>query len=297
MKAHEEIETLSAYLDREVGEAERARVEAHLASCTDCRDKKLALEGSMKALAGLLEVGPDRDESRAIRLRVLQVAAPRRRAGPYPAHPLRHAQGLGTWGRRLYAAAGVLALVAAGIVGISVLGPGGRSVDRAVFPLRARDTPGQVLEFTSSDQVLAAVAARPEVIRGVRRYRVADVASRQPEALEKAAEAPVPSRESAGRVQQGEDSSPPSVLFEAAPSGEPVQGRSVEECLRETLRSQPYPLIPLLSSAAAFKGEPVWLLVYSWTSSEAANAPLDRVQVWLVSRQDCQERYYSSFKP
>lgn len=237
----------------------------------------------MKALADLPEVAPTRDESRAIRLSVLQEVAPRLR-GSRP------------WGRRLYAAAGALALVAAGVVGVSVLNPGGSGPQKAAAPLRDQAAPSQVLEFSSSDEVVPVVAARPEVIQGVRRYRVADVARKLPEALEEAqlsgrADAASQAR---SRAQQGEDASDPPALFEA-PSGESVQGRSAGDCLRETLRSQSYPLIPLLSRAAIFEGEPVWLLVYSWTTSKAPNAPLDRVQVWLVSQQDCQERYYSSF--
>src|SRR5881397_3316708 len=53
MKPHDELEQLSAYLDGELRGAERARIDAHLPGCAECRETLAALRATVADLAAL----------------------------------------------------------------------------------------------------------------------------------------------------------------------------------------------------------------------------------------------------
>ncbi|HKN49470.1 MAG TPA: zf-HC2 domain-containing protein, partial [Actinomycetota bacterium] len=110
MSAHAGTELLSAYLDGQVPEAARARLEAHLASCPECAGKRAALEAAVGAVAALPPVSPTAGEKEAIRRGVLERVT---RTGQ-PA-----GRGAGAWRPtlrwRLSAAGGAAALVIAGV--------------------------------------------------------------------------------------------------------------------------------------------------------------------------------------
>lgn len=280
---HETNEALSAYLDDEVDEAQRARIEVHLQMCTECSATRARLQGAAGATAALPEVTPTADESRAIRLAVIERAAKSRRFAP-----------------RAWALIGGVAVVAAGVAGYGLLNRGGPE-----NVTQAGTAEGPALAFLSEREVKITVESLKEVKQGAGRYTVDDVGAKQSKALasfdtsadDEAAESTTTSRTTYGatssEARTGEKQ-PASGIARAGPEAD------LGDCLRIVLSSQPYPMMPVLARAATFKDAPAWLLVYAWTASTDPNAPLDRIQVWLVDRTRCSPDaalYYASFKP
>ena len=67
MNAHDELDNLSAYLDGELNQAERARLDAHLPGCAECRTTLDALRATVAGLATLPEPAPSGQDSWALR--------------------------------------------------------------------------------------------------------------------------------------------------------------------------------------------------------------------------------------
>lgn len=267
---HEEIELLSAHLDGETTEAERRRIDLHLAACPQCAARSAALAAASRAVASLPEVAPTPDESRAIRLGVGD------RAGPRPLW--RSPRLLGT-----LSAAAVAALAFAGISTLRSRPEGTGALQEAAAPPVA----AEIRDFENAEEVREAVADDPQVIAGVDRYTVADVGTRQAAALEALGRSEPAPTETAAADEQA-----PAAALGGA--GE----RSAGDCLGEVLRSQPYPMMPLVARPSGFKGAPAWLLVYAFTNEQGnEKARLDRVQVWLVTRTGCSPLHFSRFKP
>src|SRR5438046_299921 len=70
MNAHDELDNLSAYLDGELNQAERARLDAHLPGCAECRT-------TLDALHATAINGPEGGAAGA------QVPAPKAQRGPH----------------------------------------------------------------------------------------------------------------------------------------------------------------------------------------------------------------------
>jgi predicted anti-sigma-YlaC factor YlaD len=254
---HETIESLSAYLDDEIDAPVRSAIEAHLRDCSECRGRVEALRRASTALSQLPEITPTPDESRALRLGV-------REALPSGRRWLRAPAGL--------ALAGGLGLVLAGFVAFAVFFGGGQktSLDRsaeeaapAVGSLASQD-------LSSDTELAEAVRSDPEVAEKRRAYTVADVGASQERAL----------REFASAGDPGDRLG----AAESAPGGE----RSLAFCLEAILRTQRRPTMPASAAAVTYQGEPAYLLVYVYTDSNADDAPLDKVEVWVVDRVGCE---------
>lgn len=71
MSAHAEVEHLSALLDGELGGAERAEVDGHLAACPECRNRLEGLRAAADALAILGPVAAPRTLGRGLVRRTL----------------------------------------------------------------------------------------------------------------------------------------------------------------------------------------------------------------------------------
>ncbi|MGH2703536.1 MAG: zf-HC2 domain-containing protein [Actinomycetota bacterium] len=292
MTRHEDDEAISAYLDGVLDASERGRVEEHLRSCPDCTARRETLERTMAALASLPDAPPTADESRAIRLAVLE------RTGAAPTAARRPLI------QRLFPALAGVALLIAGVVGFVLLRPtrpSHQAAERQQVVDKAATSAGAgaqgPLELTSGEQVRDVVLAQPEVAGAGRKFTVADVGRRQEHAV-----ASVASRYSAkgGDTNTGGAPAAPALpsttgSTDAARSAQSSQVRSLEDCLAATLETQPYPLMPLLARPAFYQAEPVYLLVYAWTTSTDGEARLDRLQAWLVTQTDCTPRHYSQF--
>lgn len=168
--------------------------------------------------------------------------------------------------RWIAAAAGSAAILVA--VGLYVSGPRGRN-DSVGGPSTLLEL--RAIEAIDSDSdIRSIVEGDPQVKASLGRYRVSDVGSEKDQAP--AAQAP-----------RGN--------FDGADT------ESIESCTAKVRRTQSYPMISALARSVTFKTQPAYLLVYLWTSSTQDDAPLDRVQAWVVSPSQCATLTYVSFKP
>jgi putative zinc finger protein len=289
---HETIEALSAYVDDEVSAGERTRIEAHLASCTDCASRKVLLERASASVRTLPPIAPTAAESLRIRRGVLGRT---RRQSPFPGRL-----------RPAWAGAGALALVAAGVVaGGSMLrhrpshdtttaGAGSSASQNApVF-----DSPADVLSFVSTDS-------------GVKRA-YESISSSAPSGAGRTGEATTPEGPAVppapDAARYGTDSAksapapaapmPGSAPRELAKAASPPIGgearstppgaaaeRSVGDCQAERRRDQAGNVRPVLTRAATYMGKPAWLLVYA--PPPPSPGAKERLVVYLVGRADC----------
>lgn len=272
MNEHIPIDELSAYLDGESAPAEHEVIERHLGSCAQCSGDHARLQHAAALVAALPQVKPTPDESRAIRIRVLEEMERTRR----PA-------------RRVWAAAGAVALLGAGVFGFLALSRGPREAGPPAAMKESLDE-GPLI-FDSEREVTQIVASHPQVRAGLDRYRVGDVGTRQQEALE----AFGPSEMAA---MPADTSSQAPEAGEARTSAATAAERTIGDCLRTILRGQPFPLMPILARPAVFKGTPGYLLVYAWTrSADNENARLNLTQVWVVDRVSCTVLHFQQFDP
>lgn len=174
---------------------------------------------------------------------------------------------------RLLGTLGAAAALTIAVVGFSTLrNTGTNETDAPTAALMTAASP----DFESEQEVRDYVSGDPEVLGLVGKYKVADVAKEQ----RSARSAFDATEEGAGEGAGGEAQ------------------RALGECAEEVLTSQPYPMVPLTTKLATFKGTPAYLLVYAFaTSADDDEAPLDRLQIWLVRRTDCYQLHYSSFRP
>jgi hypothetical protein len=96
MSQHDELDLLSAYLDGELDGAERARVDAHLPGCAECRDTLTALRDTVADLKTLPEAVPSEQDSWALRSAIARARKPSK-----------------TWQRVLFASGAVAAALVA----------------------------------------------------------------------------------------------------------------------------------------------------------------------------------------
>ncbi|MGH2717123.1 MAG: anti-sigma factor family protein [Actinomycetota bacterium] len=116
---HLDLEALSDLIDRAGAPAHsRREAERHLASCAQCAARKAGLESAAKAVASLAKVSPTAEETRAMRMAVLD-AKPRRRLARWPA-------GGGLRAHPVLASSGALALILAAVISFLAVngGPG-----------------------------------------------------------------------------------------------------------------------------------------------------------------------------
>ncbi|HLF69439.1 MAG TPA: hypothetical protein VI541_00600 [Actinomycetota bacterium] len=168
--------------------------------------------------------------------------------------------------RWIAAAAGSVAILVA--VGLYISGP--RPRNDGVGGPRTMELRAARLDIASEGDIRSIVEDDPQVKAGLGRYRVSDVGSEK------------------GQVSEAQA---PSNLYSDASI------ESIESCITKVRRSQSYPMISVLAREATFKSQPAYLLAYVWTSSTEDDAPLDRVQAWVVSPSQCATLTYVSFKP
>ena len=288
---HETIEALSAYVDNELSAGERARIEAHLASCTDCASRKVLLERASASVRTLPPIAPTAAESRRIRQGVLG----RTRRRPLVPGRLRPA----------WAGAGALALVVAGVVaGGSMLrhqarqdnttaGAGSSALQAApVF-----DSPAEVLSFVSTDagvkRAYESVSSSPGggageagAPKGLAVPSVPDGAQPGTDSAKEGALAPPAATAGSGPREPARAASPRSA--EGAGSNAPAPAaaeRSAGDCQAERQRDQVSGVRPVLTRAATYTGKPAWLLVYA--APPSSPGAKERLVVYLVGRADC----------
>lgn len=283
MNAHPTQEQMSAFIDGETAAPDRDRLKAHFESCPGCAALKARLEHAVVALTALDLPEPTADQHRALRQAILDRPVRRRFFFAHPAF-------VGSLAVASLAAVAVVTLRPKPVEKASTVAQGGLAARIESF------------DFASDTDIRSSVAGLPEVTEA--RFTAEDVGVKQEEAYSAAL----------GSSEAGASKAAESGTDQAAPQQETSRAAGAgadpqvagSNCSRKILRTQPYPMIPLLIRSATYKKQPAWLLVYAWTASQARNAPLNQIQVWLVDPAKCADLtgddlinatyHYSSFK-
>ncbi len=280
MNDHPTGEQLSAFIDGETAAPERDRLKAHLESCPGCAALKAHLEHAAVALTALELPQPSADQHRALRQAILDRPVRRRFFLAHPAF-------VGGLAVALLAAVAVVTLRPKPVQDASTVAQGGQAARIESF------------DFASDTDIRSSVARLPEVTKA--RFTAEDIGTEQEGAYSQAL-----GSSEAKAMQSGADQpAPQQEASRSAGSGIDPQVAG-SNCSRKILKTQPYPMIPLLIRSATYEKQPAWLLVYAWTASQARNAPLNQIQVWLVDPAKCADLtgddlinatyHYSSFK-
>jgi len=292
MSTHTDTELLSAYLDGEVPEAARARLEAHLASCPECAGRRAALEAAAGAVAILPLVSPTAEEREAIRRGVLErLSATGQRA----------AGGPGAWRLalrwRLSAAAGAAALVVAGVFAYAAVRSSPPTPGGTTASAPAASSPAAPA-FSSGAELLAYAASLPAVVQGVRTHTAADAAPATESFISRLAGSPEAA--SAPTGASGFSAASPRA---AAPAPEKAMAPpalppgSLAGCVQSVILAQPVPVVPLAEAAVTFQGRPAWLLVFASAPAGSTSGPLSQVEVRVLTQAGCATLNQSSFAP
>jgi hypothetical protein len=79
---HDELEQLSAFIDGELNDSDRERLEAHVATCRGCTEVLTALRATVADLAALPSPEPSEQDSWALRSSIATARVPRRARAP-----------------------------------------------------------------------------------------------------------------------------------------------------------------------------------------------------------------------
>ena len=295
-KDHLELESLSAYLDGELDAHERSAVEEHLLACGECSATHSRLSTAAGRVSTLPRVEMTADEHRELRQAILRSRKPRV-----------------AWWRKgflQWAAAGSLVVIAVTAIGLGFLREGDRGtagsdgVTEAAAPPRPPD-----FDFGSGREVDDTVTSLPEVASAAgapfrpeddAKERVRSQMMARTDAEGSGAAGPPPEAAAAPPPESAQDVDPYAGNGQAMDralggreenSAAATSGLFSEEagraCARRVGSTQAYPMVPLLVREATYQGTPAWLLVFAWSAQPVAGQPLDQLQSWLVTPQDC----------
>lgn len=214
---HLEVDLLSAYIDRQVTTAERARVESHLSTCAACRADLESLRRTTLLVAALPRVSVPR----AFTLSEAQVGRRSRAARPSWYGGL--LRGLGA-----VTALALVAVVTATLISQPGWTPGG---------MVAQQAPGQTATATLSpaEEPPAALARQAEAPEGASAAATIVEAPAEPSAEEPAAKAAAPAATSADAAAASEPAEEPApkVAPEVAPFAATEAGTSEPDAAAE----------------------------------------------------------------
>ena len=257
MNPHDELDLLSPYLDGELDASDRASLEAHMASCAECRATLVGLQATIADLRALPEVIPTSQDSWALRAAIRRARSPMRR-----------------WQRVSWAAG---AVAAAAIVFAAVTLPGNNPTqDLASGALQSESAAG--VPIYQSGQNLSAIDAQGRLLELV------GITGRSA-----GAPAPTPSPLGAGptETQAKNDSTaalvtPGAATFSlyAAPVGDRA---AIDRCVTVVRGSTQEFLEPIRYEIATFESKPSFLLFFRSST---------RYELWVVSRSDCTVLYF-----
>jgi hypothetical protein len=254
MITHRELEQLSAYLDGELPERERAVLEAHLERCGSCARVLASLRATQADLA-LLEA-PVRDPRDSWALRAA-IAKERK---------LARARTRWSWA----AGAAAASLIAVALA-VSLRGGGPETAGTAASFALAHGGSATLNEVAVDYDEASAQAA---LARLSGRDAFAAGAEAGPGAGTAVAPAPPAQPLTTGDA--------PADRSAAIPS------KPVEECARAIAASTAERLAVREFRGASFKGTPAYLLFF-----EAPAGDPERIELWIVARVDCDILYFA----
>lgn len=251
-------EHLSGYVEGTLATDERAEVDAHLATCTTCREE---LELATRAITMLREL-PEVPVPFGVTSPVMAGAGKQERPRPH------RAWGTSWGGRRQWAAGLATAAVLVAVVAVALPrlgGEAGPESDRTGAAAATPFGPGAGAEAALSGAVPLEIQPNAD-FDAIKLERLADSSA----------------------LQAGSDTTmaAPSVKDASA-----AQAEGAAACLAKPggLTGQDR-LVRLIQ--ATFQGRPAYIGVY--LESPAAGQPADRIVIWVVARQDCSILSFSS---
>lgn len=263
MSPHDELDLLSSYLDGELDASDRARLDAHMTLCADCRATLIGLQATVADLRTLPEPSPTPQDSWALRAAIRRARSPMRR-----------------WQRVSWAAG---AVAAAGIVFAAVTLPGG-NVTRDFASSAAQGERATGAAIYQSGQNLTAADAQALLL---------DVAGIVPGAVSApvptpntldAAGGPTNESATAGGSAYALSSGTSRTLSMLAGANEDDPARAaIDRCVTVVRGSTQEFLEPIRYEIATFESKPSFLLFFRTSA---------RYELWVVARSDCNVLYF-----
>ena len=257
MRQHDELEQLSALLDGELASSERVALEAHVATCADCRSTLDALRSTLADLRALPEPAPTEQDSWALRSAIRRARQPG-----------------GRWQRLAWASGAAAASVIAIVAIVAGLGGNGPRDDLAAGPEAARES--LALQKSAQNYDPATAQARLLSIAGIATDAPL-VAPPAPAAMQPSAEGtPLRSADVTGGAGSAYST-------DAAATTE-ATSQELEACVGTVRASTQENLTGVLYEAATFEGRPAFLLIFHTQ---------DRYELWVVARPSCDVLYFA----
>jgi putative zinc finger protein len=260
MNTHAEQELLSAFVDGELTEREQVTLEAHLASCADCRALLGALRATLGDLASIPEAVPSEQDSWALRSAIAKERRLARR------------------GRRWYLISGGAAAALVAILAFALATGGGGAADKAgrQFLAHAPELRLNSTNYTDSSarQVLLNFSSVAQ--DSLQSSGAGTGGSKDAFTADSSAPAGGPMNE----TYQSR-----SLTAGSAKSGAADEA-GLSRCVDTVTGSTDQPLTARYYEAASFDGEPAFLLVFEVTDAK-------RLELWVVRRDDCQTLFFA----
>jgi len=257
MTPHDELDQVSSYIDGELEEEARARFEAHLPSCSECRTTLDALKATVADLRTLPEPAPTEQDSWALRSAIARARRPSKR-----------------W-QRFALAAGTAAAAVIAIVAITHNGTG--SIKN--FDASAR-APSPGAEFAGANVPVYSLTENfnPQSAQA----HLLDVAGVVPGAQIPAAvpgpaggKTPIPKAQTLASGRAYEFSS---VARDRAPIAD------LNRCAAVVNASAQELVTPIRYELVTFESKPAYFLFFSTA---------DRTELWVVTRARCDVLYFA----
>jgi predicted anti-sigma-YlaC factor YlaD len=263
MNPHDELDLLSPYLDGELDASDRARLDAHMTSCAECRATLIGLQATVADLRTLPEPIPTPQDSWALRAAIRRARSPMR-----------------TWQRVSWAAG---AVAAAAIVFAAVTLPGSKPAqDLTAGALQGERAAGVAIYQSGQNLTAADVQALLLVEAGI-----VPGAPPTPMPTFGTLDSGAGSNESATKEGSAHAVTTPQVtrqlsLLAGASENDPTRA-AIERCVSVVRGSTQEFLEPIRYEIATFESKPSYLLFFRTSG---------RYELWVVSRSDCDVLYF-----
>ena len=255
MSPHDELDLLSSYLDGEFDAPERARLDAHMTSCDECRTTLTALQATVADLKTLPEPVPSPQDSWALRAAIRRARSPMRK-----------------W-QRLGWASGAVAAAAIAVFAFTLPG----------------DNPAGQFAMTSAEGASAVpIFQSGENLEELDAYgRLLSIAGIQGQRADSAVPTAAPLAGAGGSSGDTTTESkvvvPPTDAQFQSYSADSDERAAIGRCVDRVRSSTQEFLEPIRYEIATFESDPAYLLFFRTG---------DRYELWVVARSSCEVLYF-----
>lgn len=255
MTPHDELDLLSSYLDEELDAPERARLEAHMTSCGECRSTLSALQSTVADLKTLPEPAPSLQDSWALRAAIRRARSPMRK-----------------WQRMSWAAGAV----AAAAIAVFAFTLPGNNPSRD-FAMTSAEDQSAVPIFQSGENLQELDAyGRLLSLAGLSGQRADSAAGGA--AADPFLSGPTPAASTELKVV-----APPTAAEFQSYSANTDERAAIGRCVDRVRTSTQEFLEPVRYEIATYESDPAYLLFFRTQ---------DRYELWVVARESCDVLYF-----